>query len=256
MDKSSLNNYTNYPSKGLNMDYSEMSNNKDMWVYARNVVLNSQNGDLLHIENEPSTLHCVDFPYTYISSIKLKDNRYAVFTTNNFYSEIGIFDAQNCSYSRLVNDSCLNFSTDNPIFGHSKENYDGSESIYWADGQRNELRTLNISKISYRYTEDDDNCKTKTYSTDLDCNELSFTKKINIPEIKSEKGSFGTLKNGTYQFAIAYSSNNQRITDYFSTTHPEQIWSHNKSNGSIDITISNLDVDFERYQLLVIANIS
>jgi hypothetical protein len=255
LDKSSLNNYTNYPSKGLNMDYSEMSNNKDMWVYARNVVLNSQNGDLLHIENEPSTLHCVDFPYTYISSIKLKDNRYAVFTTDNFYSEIGIFDAQNCSYSRLVNDSCLNFSTDNPIFGHSKENYDGSESIYWADGQRNELRTLNISKISYRYTEDDDNCKTKTYSTDLDCNELSFTKKINIPEIKSEKGSFGTLKNGTYQFAIAYSSNNQRITDYFSTTHPEQIWSHNKSNGSIDITISNLDVDFERYQLLVIANI-
>lgn len=237
------------------MDYSEMNNEPNMWVFARNTTLNSQNGDILHLQNEPSTKFCAEFPYTYIGSIKLKDNRFAIFTTNNTSSEIGILNANTCTYIKVVNDPCLNFHTDNPIFGTSKENFDNSENIYWADGSRNEIRYMNLSKVPYKYEFADDSCKTKDYTDELDCDALSFTKQLSVPQIFVNKASFGSLKNGSYQFAVAYGDNDQRITDYFSVTAPMPVWNHKNSGSALELDIQDLDLDFSQYQLIVIATI-
>ena len=247
--------FTSIPSKGMITDYSDINGSKEVWVYARNVAVNSQLGEIIHIQNEPSTLHCVDLPYLYLGSTKLKNNKHLVFTGNNIDSEIGIFDELNCTYTTLKNDSCLNFKTTNPIFVTAKENYDCTESVYWADGQLNELRYLNLDKIPLKYTIQDDDCKTKVFTDELDCNELSFTKKFSIPIATIQKGSFGTLKNGTYQVAIGYSNHGQKITDYFSVTNPIAIWQHKGSGGSLEVEVSNLDRDFDNYQMVLIYTI-
>lgn len=254
MEDSKLN--INTPSKGLFTDYSKMNNSKEIWTYARNVTINSQLGQITHIQNEPSTKFCCEFPYSFLGSIKLKDDRWAIFTTDDVDNhEIGIFNSIDCGYTKLVNNSCLNFNTNNPIFGGAKETLNCSESIYWADGQRNELRFLNLNDIPYTYTTKNDSCKTKVYTNTLDCNELSFTKKLSIPCIDVHTLNVGSLENGSYQTAIAYSSSNQRLTDYFGVTHPQSIFNHGRRSGSISITISDLDQDFDSYKLLLITTI-
>ena len=248
---------TNFPNKGLQMDYSEMSNPKDIWTYARNTIIASHNGDLLHLQNEPSNEFCCEFPYTYIGSVKLKDNKYAIFTTNNTDSEIGIFNQDDCSYTTYVNDSCLNFNTSNPIFATAKEGFDSFEDIYFVDGQLNEIRKLSMNplKIPYTFSVLNDDCLTKVYTTDLDCNELSITKNFTIPCIDVNKSSVGVLSNGSYQFGIAYSVKEQRLTDVFSLTYPYNVWSHRNNAGSLEIKVNNLDNNFSHYQLYVIATI-
>jgi len=240
----------------MQTDSSEFINSKETWVYARNAMLNSHNGNVLHLQNEPSNTFCVEFPFIYIGSVKLKNNRYVVFLTDdNINSEIGVVDTTNCTYTKIVNDECLNFSTSHPIFATSKENSEGEEEIYFCDGQLNEIRKLNISKIPYKFNIDNDNCQTKIYTDELDCNALSFSFDFTIPKINIKSRELGNLKNGTYQATIAYSSNKQRITDYFSVTSPTPVWSQRNNNGSISLEIENLDRSFNEYILVIIATI-
>ena len=259
MEKSSININTNFPNKGMNQDVSDFNQNKESWMYARNTVINSNNGDILHLQNEPSNSFCANFPYTFIGSVKIKNNRHVIFTTDNINSEIGIFNELNCTYAKYVNDPCLNFSTANPIFAAVKDDIDGFESIYFADGQRNEIRklSLNPEKIPYKYTLTYTNgCPIKTPTTELDCNLLSFTPNFIVPTIEVNKNNFsGSLKNGSYQFAIAYSINNQRLTDFYNITFPIHIWSHQNNLGSIDIDITNIDPLFSEFQLVCIATV-
>lgn len=255
MDQTSLNIKTNVPVKGMNSDISDFHQNEQIWTFARNTVVQSHSGDTVVLQNEPSFLKCAEFPFSYNGSIKLKNNRFVIFTTDDTNSEIGLFDSNDCSYKTIVTNTCLGFKRTNPIFGASKENYDGTETIYFADGQLNELRTLNLSKVPYLYDTLDDACETKSYTEDLDCNELSFTKKFSIPSIYVTKGLFGNLKNGSYQVAVAYSANGQRLTDYFSVTQPYHLFTHNNNSGSLEIELSDLDSDFSQYQLLIIATV-
>jgi len=245
------------PSKGLFTDYSKMNNSKEIWTYARNVTINSHLGQITHIQNEPSTKFCAEFPYSYLGSIKLKNDRWVIFTTDEkTNNELGIFDSTNCTYTKLVNSPCLNFSLSNPIFGASKETKDCTESIYWVDGQRNEIRYLNLNNIPYTYTTRNDSCETKRYTNNLDCDSLSFTKKISIPCITLRTLKAGSLENGTYQVTLAYSIEGVRLTDYFSVTNPIQIFNHGVRNGSLSITLSDLEKDFSNYNLILIATVN
>src|SRR6478609_6037677 len=135
----------NTPSKGLVTDLHDNLVPKDVWTYARNANLNSHLGQIQFLQNEPSNTLCVTVPYTIIGAIKLLDNKWAIFSTDEFDNEIGIFDEKNCTYEKVVNDHCLAFTSAKPIDGTSKENYDCSETIYWTDGL-NPRRYLNLSK--------------------------------------------------------------------------------------------------------------
>lgn len=247
-----LNNiYTNTPSKGLLTDVDPSIISKDFWTHARNSVLNSHQGNINFLQNEPSNKLCVNLPYTCIGYVKLIGGRYALFLTDNINSEIGIFDTNDCSYTTTVNSSCLNFNTAYLIDASSKENFDCSESIYWTDGL-NPRRYLNFSNIPYTFVTADDACETKIYTTTLDCDEILMTPKISVPTITLSLGSGGELLNGAYQIGMAYTINKQRISDYYSITIPQQIFSHINLGQSIDIKVTNIDQNIDQYELVVI----
>jgi hypothetical protein len=79
---------------------------------------------------------------------------------------------------------------------------------------------------------------------------------IKVPYITPELVNDGTLKNGAYQFAIAYSIKGERFTDIYSFTNPISIFSHgNNHPRGIHLTIDNIDTSFEQFELLVATTI-
>lgn len=244
-------NYINTPSKGLVTDPDSYLISKELYTYARNSNLNSHQGNINFLQNEPSNKLCVQLPYTCIGFVKLIGGRFAMFLTDNVNSEIGIFDSDACSYTKVVNSSCLKFNTSNLVKASSKENFDCSETIYWTDGN-NPRRLLNLSKIPYTFTLADDVCETKQFTNQLDCNKILMTPQLNLPTITVSQGGGGELSNGAYQFGMAYTINNQRVTDYYAISIPQTIWSHFNLGQAINVTLANLDRDFDQYELIVI----
>ena len=60
------------------------------------------------------------------------------------------------------------------------------------------------------------------------------------------------LVNGTYQAFIAYTENEQRVTDYIGISNMQSLWSHAGSNSSLDLAITNLDQKYFYYQLVIL----
>lgn len=243
--------YMNSPAKGLITDLDPALVSKEFWTHARNSTINSHQGNLQFLQNEPSNQLCVNIPYPCIGFVKLIGGRYAMFLTDNFNSEIGIFNTNDCSYTKVVNSQCLAFNTSYLIDASSKENFDCSETLYWTDGL-NPRRYLNLSNVPYTFTLGDDVCETKTFTHILDCDEILMNPKLTVPTIELGLGSGGELRNGAYQIGMAYTINNQRLSDYYAITTPQDIWSHANLGQSIDITITNLDRNFDQFLLFVI----
>lgn len=242
---------TNTASFGMNKDLDPQALKDGMYINAINARLNTSEGGLSFINNEPSNFKCLNVTYTVIGTIKLPSGKFAVFSTNDFVSEIGVFDETTCEYEVVVKSTCLGFKKDALIKGVAKENFDCTESVYFTDGL-NPRRHLNLSSVPYKYTILNDSCKTKSYTDELDCDELLIDKHISYPKISTEFGSDGQLKNGSYQVAIAYSVNGQVATDWLGTTFPIKTFEHDKTGKSIEVSIDNLDRDFDEYVLAVI----
>ena len=247
----SLNNPT---VKGLNTDLASHLQNKEIWTYARNAVLNSHAGNMYALQNEQSNIFCADLPYTFIGSIPLIENKFAIFTTDNVNSEIGIFNPKDCSYTTVVNDACLGFNTHNLISGKSKYNADCSETVYWADSGLNPRRYLNLQNVPY--VNIGEVCD-PIYTDRLDCNKILMDPLFTVPYINAEVINEGNLKNGTYQFAIGYSIKKERITDVYSFTNPVSIFSHgNTITKGIFLDIQGLDKVFDEFELFVTFDIN
>ena len=136
--------------KGMLKDTTDVYVPESVWSNAINAINNAHNGELGAIGNEQSNLYCATFPYTVIGIIHKYKTEWVVFSTDNSNSEIGIFDESDCSYTTLVNDECLNFSTFNLITGAVKENYDCSYSAYWQDNLNpDRVMNLDADKIPY-----------------------------------------------------------------------------------------------------------
>lgn len=242
---------------GMNKDVDPLFLKEGQYLNAINAKLNSHHGDYSLLQNEPSNFKCLQLQYDFIGAIKLPDgNKYAVFSTNDFFSEIGVFDNTDCSYKRLVNNTCLGFNRSNLISGRAKENFDCSISIYWTDGGLNPRRFLNLDNIPYKYTVANDACKTKQYTDQLDCQALLLQPVIDYPNVQIELGTDGNIRNGVYQATVAYSINGERVSDCMSITSPIQVFSHENNGRSLEITVQNLDPDFEEYQLIIIYTVN
>lgn len=245
---------------GLNTDVDPQFLNKEgQYTYALNSKLNTHNGNRLTISNEPSNIKCVDFPtnLTLIGSIELSERRHAVFFTDNTNNEIGIYNEVGCTYEKVVGGTCLNFNTSNLIVGGSRENVDCSETIYWADGNRNPRRYLKLDEIPYTFTQvKQGDCYVKQYTNILDCNQLLAEKNVSIPKINIELGTSGQLEDGVYQVGIVYTDKGQKVTDVLSITEPQSIFSHGKNSGELELTFEGLDINFDEFQLVLIATIN
>ena len=248
---------TNLFNKGMVKDYNDTFVGEGLWTHARNAVNNSHDGQIGVIGNEPSNLHCVTLPYDLIGCIHINDDIWAIFTTNDTSSEIGLFDESQCTYEKKVNSACLNFKRSNLITGVSRRRYDCDRPVYFSDGL-NPDRYMDLDNPPFKYTESVSNgCVTKTYTTELDCEEIRLASIITHPCIILEKGkASGTLPNGSYQVAIAYTVNKVKVSDYLGLSEVQSLFAHQNVSSSLEVKVTTIDKDFEEFELVVLAQIN
>lgn len=222
---------------GLIIDLNSSIVSQEQYSHARNVVRNSKEGDLGTIGNEPSNLHCFDAPGKIVGTIPLPENDILIFSTNGGNSsEIGIANDTTCSYRTLNTIDCLNFSPDYPITGVAKKDFQKGVIVTFTD-KFNPVRRIEL----------------KTIEDVTNCDDILLFKKIQHPCIEVKKGQVGNMPNGTYSVAIAYVVDNQIFSDWYALTNRVSLYSEVGAN-SLDITISNLDTEFDQFALLVVGN--
>lgn len=251
---------TNSFTKGMNKDVAPSFEQPNAWWHARNAVNNSEDGDVGLIGNEPSNLSCGVIPYTVIGAIHRYGDEWIVYSTDDINSEIGRFDDSECTYETLVNDPCLNFKKKYLITGAAKENFDCTWEVYWDDAN-NPSRAMNIDDIPWKKVKisgpDVDGNPCVEYQIiepkQLDCEQIRLAPLLDTPCVKLSKATDGgMIRNGTYQAFVAYVENEQRVTDYIGISNLQTIFSHEGGNGSLDISISNLDQDYFYYELVIL----
>ena len=260
--------------KGMTKDPNASLVGKDQWTHARNAINNSKDGDIGTLGNEPANKLCGSAPFTIIGAIHLYGDKWVLFSTNNEQSEIGTWDDSECKYERLVNDyscymcadefpnsnppfmPCLNFNTQYLITGAAKENFDCSWQIYWDDGL-NPSRTLNLDNIPWHQriiSEKGADCVIYEDMEPLciDCEKLRLAPLVDIPCVElSKSADGGQLRNGSYQIFIAYVINDQVVGDYYGISNIQSLFDHEDMLSGLEVKISNLDTNFEYYQLVV-----
>lgn len=239
--------------KGMVKDVNETLMPDGAYLGARNAVNNSKAGDLGILGNEASNEFCTDAPYTIIGGIHMYGDMWAIFSTDDTNSEIGSFDESSCTYTTVANDPCLGFKKTNPINGEAKENFDCTWEVYFADAL-NPDRKINMDNppwVQDCITTND--CITCRDTNVLDCEALRMARLTTMPCLTIEQGpNGGELLNGTYQATIAYTENEQRVTDYSIPSNIVSLFDHRNVNGSIDITLENLDQRYDEFELVVI----
>lgn len=243
--------------KGMNKDVADIYMSDQAWTHAINAINNSHLGEQGTLSNEPANYNASNAPYTIIGAVHKSGREWLIFSTNNYQSEIGIFDEQLETYQQLVNDNCLGFKKTNLITGVCKENYDCTHTVYFQDGL-NPDRALNVDRIPYKTTgnnlSSDPDCFIPEYTTQLDCDAILLHPLVTQPCVNiSRAPGGGQLNNGSYMACVAYSENGERLTDYSMPSTPVGLWDHEGLGGSLDIVTSNLDQDFDEYELVVIS---
>lgn len=247
---------TNTFSKGMTKDYNETFVGEGLWTHARNAVNNSHDGQVGVLGNEPANLKCVQLPYDLIGAILLEDDEWVIFTTDDTNCEIGLFDESKCLYSKVVNDPCLGFKRSHLITGVARKRFGCEYVAYFADGL-NPDRLINLSDIPYKITKTKDpnnsDCIIETKTSQLDCEKLRLAPLVLPPCVELKKGkNSGTLPNGSYQVAIAYTINKIRVTDYFTPSEVQSLFDHLNVSGSLEVNITSIDTNFDEFELVVI----
>lgn len=259
-DQSNPINSVNAFNKGMVKDLNDTYIGEGLWTHARNAVNNSHLGESGVLGNEQSNVLCASAPYDIIGVLDIKPGEWLIYSTNDTDSEIGILTEHDCKYTKLVNDRCLGFKKTNLITGAVKMNYDCTYSAYWAD-DLNADRWINLTNIPYKYTlvpePGNPTCIVKKYTTFLDCDRLLLHPHLIAPcmSLRKARGA-GQLPNGAYQVAIAYSVNGVRVTDYFTPSNVQTLFSHENVSGSLELNISELDEQFDEFELVMVANIA
>lgn len=235
-------------------DLDDSYKGKNILSFAYNSTLVTHQGNAYFRSNEESPTFCVQAPYDIIGHTPISGNKFLIFSTDNLDSEIGVINELDCSYQSVINSKCLNFHKDFPIFSKFKVNDKGEEIITFVDN-RNSDRVINLQNIPYKFTVQDDECQTREYTDELDCDGLLLSKVIGIPEIEVTKGFGGALEDGAYQVLFAYSIEGQKYSDYYGPTVPIHINS-DSGGGSLVITINNLDRTFDEYDIIVIGTVN
>ena len=244
-------------SKGMIKDMNASFQGNQNWSHARNAINNSVSGDVGVLGNEPANLKCIEICYTIIGTIHLYGDKWVIFSTDDTSSEIGLFDDSQCEYEAIVNDECLNFNKRYLITGAAKENFDCTWQVYWDDG-KNASRTLNIDDVPWVQIETsaiNADCKTFKDGPCLDCERLRLAPFLDTPCVTIRKADDGgQIRNGSYQAFIAYTVNEEKIGDYIGISNIQSLFDHDDTSGALLIEVSNLDKEFDFYELVIISN--
>jgi hypothetical protein len=257
--------------KALNEDVKDFHLPSNEWTQARNAINNSKTGDLGRLGNEPGNTSCVSAPYTIIGFIHIIEDKWAVYSTDNTNSEIGLFVESKCgnldAYTPIVNAECLNFNTANLVIGASRPTSTCTYRLYWDDGL-NPTRVLEIdadNPARNEYTDPNstipwiqdceiiDSCNICVNTPDLDCDKIRLAPFMLPICPRVENGvSGGNILNGSYLIAMAYAVKGQKISDWY-VSNIQPIWSHLNSSGSLDLYIDSIDLDYDEVQVVVVS---
>lgn len=244
--------------KGLIKDVDDSYIPEGAYSHARNATEYTSTGNLNTRSNEPSNLFCAQAPYTIIGTIHLYGDLWSMYSTNDVDSEIGYFDDSECKYTKVVNDPCLGFKREFLIKGVSKQNFDCTWQVYWADGNMPD-RTMTMDKPPFKETcVTVDSCVICTPTTELDCDAIRLAKLTITPCVNVSRGkNGGNLQNGSYFVVIAYTINGQRVTDYFGPSNVQSLFEHDNLSGSLDITLNQMDTThFDEFELVIVRTIN
>ena len=231
-----------------------------------------------------------------IGAIYLYSDKWIIFTAGHngqgkrITSEIGLLEEDICQYREIVQDKCLGFDKRFLISGASREKEDCSWQVYWADGL-NPDRYLNIgdpktwptsdyqwvggtSNMNYysngvdtdflwpgvQWVEKEsefNDCTFTSYVNRLDCLNIRLARLMKTPCLNLTLGqSGGTLANGTYFATIAYTIKSQRVTDFFSQSNNQFVFSVSDLNGSLTLELEIDEENFDEFILVIVSAIN
>jgi hypothetical protein len=303
---------TNNFSKGLNKDTDPSYVESGLWTHARNIVNNTDDGDLGTISNENSNYLCGTTGETMlgdkdiIGTIHLYSDKWVIFTVAYnlsgmpVNSEIGLFEEDSCRYRPIVSAPCLNFSKFNLITGASREKGDCKWQVYWADGL-NPDRYLTIGDNALwpdpawqwggstlatagptnynnyinnttgalylwpigQWVQDCDPvpgsiCEVCVDTNHLDCNAIRLAPLVTTPCVQlSIAPGTGTLENGSYFALVAYCIKQQKVTNYFSPSNLQPIFTEKDlSQGTLLLNLELDTVNFDTFELVIVRSIN
>lgn len=231
-----------------------------------------------------------------IGAIYLYSDKWLIFTAGHnslgkrITSEIGLLEEDVCRYREIVQDPCLNFDKRHLISGSAREKEDCSWQVYWADGF-NPDRFLNIGdpktwpsldyvwlgggSTTMNYYSNGVNttvlwpgvawekkplqaaCNTVEYLNRLDCEHIRLARLMETPCLNLTLGqSGGTLQNGTYFALIAYTIKGQKVTDFFSQSNYQFVYSVNDLEGSLTLEVNADSVNFDEFVLVIVQSVN
>lgn len=255
--------------KDMKQDVNDGHLPHDSWTYARNAINNSNSGDLGKLGNEPSNLLCIRAPYKIIGTIHLTGDIWAIFSTDETNSEIGIYEEGICRYTTAVNDPCLAFSKYHLITnkGASRATSTCTYKMYWDDGN-NPSRAMEVTvdpPSDNAYTNPNspipwiqncvvvNGCNICTNTSSLDCDKIRLERFITTPCVEVLRGvGAGTLLNGSYFVAVAYAMFGQKVSDWY-VSNVQSVFDHNNSAGSIDVILDSLDTTYDEIQVAIVS---
>lgn len=178
-----------------------------------------------------------------------------------------------CTYTTIINASCLNFNIDYPISATYEigVNVNTSESncngltIFFTDFL-NPRRYLEVDNMPYIILSKDE-CGVPTYTQHLDCEAIKMVAQFQQPCISYVDVTLGgDNKAGVYQFALAYSTiNGEPLVSYSTVTNPISLSSKQRtitvntdynSDKAIKLEINNIDTGFQYFNLVVLKTIN
>ena len=208
-----------------------------------------------------------------------------------FWSEIGLLDEDTCTYRIIVQDKkCFKFNKYHLITGASRLREDCSWGVYWSDGL-NPDRYLNVgdpqlwpdpkvwtwqgsgssTTINWyvnsagdkmvwpgvQWTQDctvtNGNCNICVDTNVINCSATRLARLVTTPCVSlqlAEEG--GTLQNGSYYVQVAYTIKNNRVTNYFSPSNVQPIYSERDREGALLVKIEADQEYFDEFELVIV----
>ena len=239
--------------KALTKDVDGMHKAPNEWTQARNAVNNTIKGDVGELSNEASNYLCTTAPYTIIGNVHIVADEWAIFSTDDSNSEIGIFKEDSCTYVTVINDTCLNFNRDNLIKGVGRTAHDCGRMVYWDDG-RNPTRVLDLDDIPWvQDCEVIDSCNICEDTDVLDCDKIRLAPIFQDLAFHTQRGnSSGQLLNGSYYVVGAYLIEGVRVTDFSLPSNITPLFTHNNLSSSLDIIVTEADDEFDEFELVLV----
>jgi len=231
------------PIIGMSSDKSENSPVKNSYNFGLNLLNNSSKGDIGTIVNEHGTTERFTFSNNevIIGHISVDNSTTILFTSNGVDSH-SIGKWFNNSYTQLISDQCLNFSTDLKfrITGEYRIVNGCDEVIYFRDSL-NPDRRINLSAYDDGLYNDS--------TGNFDCNLIELNPDFIIPNFTATVLNAGSLKPGAYQFSISYLDNEFNVVYRSYLSLPTFVIKNQDS--SIELLIENIDTKFAYFNIYV-----